>query len=181
LHLFKDFRNRYGSQCYGGVGIIAAYKAQMIYLKQIFRNYYGPSMGGNSRQSDDFKGDVEISTVDGFQGREKDIIIFSCVRSQMAANYQTDTNISKEIVLETVVTRHVGKADNFYSDVNIGFMQDWQRLNVALTRARYALWIVGDMWTMNAGGGEKWKALVEHCQSKGLVCTSTKVISIVFY
>ena len=26
-------------------------------------------------------GNVEISTIDGFQGREKDIVIFTCVRA----------------------------------------------------------------------------------------------------
>lgn len=51
---------------------------------------------------------VEISTVDGFEGREKKVIVFSTTRSN---------------------PRHA-----------IGFMDDWRRLNVALTRAQRVSW-----------------------------------------
>ena len=52
------------------MGIIAPYKAQRRLIKTMFKDRFGPAMGG-----------VEISTIDGFQGREKEIVIFSCVRA----------------------------------------------------------------------------------------------------
>ncbi|MAQ89830.1 MAG: IGHMBP2 family helicase [Rhodopirellula sp.] len=59
---------------------------------------------------------VEIDTVDGFQGREKEVIIISCVRS----NRQGE----------------------------IGFLADTRRMNVALTRAKRKLIVIGDSATL---------------------------------
>lgn len=55
---------------------------------------------------------IDVNTVDGFQGQERDIIIMSCVRSE-----------------------------------GIGFLSDRQRLCVALTRAKYCLYICGNFQT----------------------------------
>ncbi|KAF9069456.1 RdRP-domain-containing protein [Rhodocollybia butyracea] len=73
---------------------------------------------------------VPASTIDSFQGRESDIIIFSTVRSNDLAD--------------------------------IGFVEDERRLNVAWTRARMGLIIVGDKRTMTAGRG-LWHRAIESC------------------
>jgi superfamily I DNA and/or RNA helicase len=60
--------------------------------------------------------DLEIDTVDGFQGREKEAVVISLVRSN-------------------------GKGE-------LGFLTDTRRLNVALTRARRKLIVIGDSATL---------------------------------
>lgn len=86
------------------IGIITPYEGQRAYLVQ-YMQYQG-SLHSNLYQ------EIEIASVDAFQGREKDIIIMSCVRSN----------------------EHQG----------IGFLNDPRRLNVALTRAKYGIIIVGN-------------------------------------
>lgn len=61
---------------------------------------------------------VEVDTVDGFQGREKEAVVISLVRS----------NDRREI----------------------GFLSDKRRMNVALTRARRKLIVIGDSATLAA-------------------------------
>ncbi|NTV35430.1 MAG: AAA family ATPase [Anaerolineaceae bacterium] len=59
---------------------------------------------------------IEIDSVDGFQGREKEAVIVSLVRSNR--------------------------------DCEIGFLSDVRRMNVALTRARRKLIVIGDSATI---------------------------------
>lgn len=76
---------------------------------------------------------VEVVSVDAFQGREKDFIIFSCVRS-----------------------------NNFHQ---IGFLRDPRRLNVALTRAKYGIIIVGNPITL--AYDRLWSYLLEYYRDRG--------------
>lgn len=78
-------------------------------------------------------GDLEIDTVDGFQGREKEAVLISCVRSN--------------------------------PDGEIGFLADIRRMNVALTRARRTLIVVGDSATL--GGHEFFAAMLSYFESIG--------------
>lgn len=86
------------------IGIITPYEGQRAYLVQ-YMQYQG-SLHSRLYQ------EIEIASVDAFQGREKDIIIMSCVRSNERQG--------------------------------IGFLNDPRRLNVALTRAKFGIIIVGN-------------------------------------
>ncbi|KAJ2715589.1 DNA-binding protein SMUBP-2 [Coemansia spiralis] len=103
------------------IGVIAPYRAQIRLLRQLCRGY--PA--------------VEVHTVDGFQGGEKEAIILSLVRSN--------------------------------ADQKIGFLRDYRRINVAITRARPHLCVVGDCSTVG-GAGAFVGAFVAHARESGAVC-----------
>jgi len=86
------------------IGVITPYEGQRFYSVNLMRR------SGTLRT--ELYDEIEVASVDSFQGREKDFIILSCVRSN----------------------DHQG----------IGFLNDPRRLNVALTRARYGLVILGN-------------------------------------
>ncbi|KAK3703654.1 ATP-dependent RNA helicase [Vermiconidia calcicola] len=88
----------------GEIGIITPYEGQRSYVVQ--------NMANSGSFKKDLYREIEVASVDAFQGREKDFIVLSCVRSN----------------------EHQG----------IGFLSDPRRLNVALTRARYGLVILGN-------------------------------------
>ena len=56
---------------HGKIGIITPYKSQLRELRARFAQRYG----------DDILVDIDFNTTDSFQGRESEIIIFSCVRA----------------------------------------------------------------------------------------------------
>lgn len=61
---------------------------------------------------------IRISTIDSFQGQEKETVLLSLVRSN--------------------------------DDGEIGFLKDYRRMNVAITRAKEQLYIIGDSATIGA-------------------------------
>ena len=74
--------------------------------------------------------------MDAFQGREKEIVIFSCVRS----------NTREDSV-----------------KASLGFLTDERRMNVAITRAKEYLFVVGNSHTLSRHG--LWANFIKHCQS----------------
>jgi ATP-dependent RNA/DNA helicase IGHMBP2 len=82
------------------IGVISPYRAQVRQLRELLADVNG----------------LEIDSVDGFQGREKEAIIVSLVRSN--------------------------------PEGEIGFLSDVRRTNVALTRARRKLLVIGDSATL---------------------------------
>lgn len=83
---------------------------------------------------------ADPSTFIAFLAREKDIIIFSCVRAP---------------------EQRPGTWRN-----GIGFMGDWRRLNVAITRAKYSMWIVGHAGTLREDN--EWRELINDSKRRGV-------------
>eukprot|EP01065_Artemidia_motanka_P045112 TRINITY_DN6551_c2_g2_i1.p1 TRINITY_DN6551_c2_g2~~TRINITY_DN6551_c2_g2_i1.p1 ORF type:complete len:1081 (+),score=373.19 TRINITY_DN6551_c2_g2_i1:88-3243(+) len=109
------------------LGVITPYEGQRSYLT----NY----MQRNGPLAADAYSEIEVASVDSFQGREKEYIILSCVRSN---DYQ-----------------------------GIGFLNDPRRLNVALTRARCGLVVIGNAKVLSKQ--QLWNNLLVHFRDNEVV------------
>lgn len=81
--------------------------------------------------------DIELNTVDSYQGREKDIIFISCVRAN--------------------------------DEGSIGFLSDLRRMNVALTRGKFGIYIIGHADTLK--GNRMWSKLICHAEKTDSLLT----------
>lgn len=113
------------------IAVITPYSKQV----QAIRVELTSNMGVDKRMKMD---QIKIGTVDSFQGRETDLVLFSAVRS----------NLLKEM----------------------GFLRDPRRLNVAITRARKGLILVGDRNVLNTC--KHWASLLKSCEDRGCVIDS---------
>jgi len=110
-----------GNESVNSIGVISPYNGQVQLIKSMIA-----SDAELRELMIKLPVTIEVKSVDGYQGRERDVIIFSAVRSNRQGN--------------------------------IGFLHDWRRMNVALTRAKSALVIVGDFATLS-DSDRHWAAL----------------------
>lgn len=86
---------------------------------------------------------ITVNTVDGFQGRESDVVYLSLVRSNTRAE--------------------------------IGFLADYRRMNVALTRARKYLIVIGDSATV--GSDPFFAGFLKYVEERGRWQTAWEYMS----
>jgi DNA replication ATP-dependent helicase Dna2 len=109
------------------IGVITFYRSQLSLLKQNLRHHL-PAL--------------EMHTADKFQGRDKEVIILSCVRSNQ---------------------------ENYVGDL----LSDWRRVNVAFTRARTKLLVLGSKNTLR-NGNELLSKYVDLVENQGWVYSLPK-------
>jgi predicted DNA helicase len=109
------------------IAVIAPYAAQVRWLRQHTEYDH-----------------LEVDTVDGFQGREKEAVVMCTVRSN--------------------------------SDGEVGFLSDARRMNVALTRARRKLVIIGDSATL--GTDEFFTELLSWFEQSGAYRSVWEITSV---
>ncbi|NXG65631.1 ZGRF1 protein, partial [Hemiprocne comata] len=102
------------------IGVITLYKSQMCKIQNVLSSVHSEVFETRA---------VQVSTVDAFQGAEKEIIVLSCVRTRQ-----------------------------------IGFIDSEKRVNVALTRAKRHLLIVGNLPCLSKN--RLWGRVIHHCKGR---------------
>jgi DNA replication ATP-dependent helicase Dna2 len=110
------------------IGVITFYRSQLALLRQELKAVAGSSAGA----------EVEMHTADKFQGRDKEVVVLSCVRSNDGHN--------------------IGE-----------LLKDWRRVNVAVTRARSKLIIIGSKSTLGQSQNEVVEGLIQLMDGKGWI------------
>jgi ATP-dependent RNA/DNA helicase IGHMBP2 len=99
--------------------------------------FISPYAGQIDAARDILPKEMRISTIDSFQGQEKEIVILSLVRSN--------------------------------EEGIIGFLKDYRRMNVAITRAKERLYVIGDSATI--GADNFYNAFLTYVENNGVYRT----------
>ena len=124
---FVDTAGSGFNEVHGNDGVSLQNKGELQLAKKIIETaslnpaataFISPYSGQVAAAKEALPGEMRISTIDSFQGQEKECIILSLVRSN--------------------------------DDGDIGFLKDYRRMNVAITRAKEQLIVIGDSATIGA-------------------------------
>jgi len=124
---FVDTAGSGYNEVHGSNGISLQNEGELLIVQRLLETelpdpsetaFISPYSGQVAAAKDVLPKEMRISTIDSFQGQEKEIIILSLVRSN--------------------------------DDGEIGFLKDYRRMNVAITRAKEQLFIIGDSATIGA-------------------------------
>ena len=124
---FVDTAGSGFNEVHGNDGVSLQNKGELQLAKKIIETaslnpaataFISPYSGQVAAAKEALPGEMRISTIDSFQGQEKECIISSLVRSN--------------------------------DDGDIGFLKDYRRMNVAITRAKEQLIVIGDSATIGA-------------------------------
>jgi len=113
------------------IGVVTPYVGQVRLIRKLVQEKLKSFL--------DSPRDLDIQSVDGFQGREKELILFSAVRSNRRGS--------------------------------VGFLADWRRLNVMVTRARRGLIVLGNVSTLRTDSS--WASWIEWAQENGFEVDSS--------
>ena len=141
LHIVRMLLARY-SECLApsAIGVIAPYNGQVRLIRKLLADEFGSAVAA----------ELEVNSVDGFQGREKSVVLVSCVRSDYARQHAR----------------------------GVGFVKDARRINVSMTRAKHSLFILGHARTLEQE--EIWAALLDDARERGCVLTASSPLKIWF-
>ena len=106
------------------LGVMSPYRAQVSHLSDVLKDFEAPNM------------DVDVNTVDQFQGADRDIVLYSCTRTTP-------------------------------SKTGLDILSDRRRLNVAITRAKSKLVLIGNADSLKTF--EPFMKILTYLESKNLV------------
>ena len=127
------------------VGIIAPYAAQVRRVRELWTertreaSSFERDRDGDRRKNPTEVPELEVHSVDGFQGREKEVIVLCTTRANDASN--------------------------------LGFVRDDRRMNVAMTRAKRGLIVLGNRATL--ASDPTWRKWLRWIDARGLATTSS--------
>jgi senataxin len=123
-----------------GLAVVSPYRGQVALIQALFKAELGEDLARR----------IDVNTIDGFQGREREVVLFSVVRSPKDLGKKGRKN-----------------ADGSAAAPRIGFVADERRMNVGLTRARAALVVLGNAAALR--GDVHWGSLVEDAIARGRI------------
>ncbi|KAH3800782.1 putative helicase mov-10-B.1 [Dreissena polymorpha] len=124
------------------IGIISPYRKQVDKIRLMLTSKTSSRKQAKKQTQDRSK--IAVGSVEEFQGQEFNIIIISSVRSNRDSSYT--------------------EMDIIY---NLGFLRNPKRFNVAVTRARSLLIVIGNPITLEQD--RNWKAFIDHCDRNNAI------------